>query len=583
MELPTYTNIWKIEKRLYKLYDFRLPMPLPVGQMAAFLAIAIPYTLLLTMIGMPFSHTWVWLYVLPPALLAWLVTRPVLEGKRLPELVLSQLRYLGEPKTWCRMAPLTEVDEIIVVARVWRAPAQLCPAAGAPAATAAAVVADAAVGQAAAGHADLLAAAGERAVPVAEAQPHGAGAPDPAARVPAAAPAADGAGALDPAAWVPAAAPAADGVAVPSAAASVVGPAAVTARQPALAEAAEPVRERVRARAGATSASASAAGTARPVVTVRTVSPASRPLHVVERALRASPGGPAGPPREQVVIVPGGHRPGKPDPVQRDQARARLSLPGPARIVVLGCTAGAGQTVTTLLAGQVLASLRGEPVAVLDLRPGSGSLTELATSIPRLLPGLPAAAADEQAGRTSSHGLSQERGLQVVTADSQDDRAADAAWLIDAVVARYPLTLADPAAGQVPRALHVADQLVLVAPASPDAANALAMTLEWLEAHNHRDLASGAVMVLNGVSARTAGYVDGAAAVATGRCRAIVRVPWDDQLPGHGPIGTAAVHAYTAIGGLVVAGLADPVMQRAGLVSGDGRRAEPDTRRGSSR
>ncbi len=95
MELPTYTNIWKIEKRLYKLYDFRLPMPLPVGQIAAFLAIAAPYMLILTMAGMPFSHTWLWLYVLPPGVLAWLVTRPVLEGKRLPELVLSQLRLPG--------------------------------------------------------------------------------------------------------------------------------------------------------------------------------------------------------------------------------------------------------------------------------------------------------------------------------------------------------------------------------------------------------------------------------------------------------------------------------------------------------
>ena len=40
MELPTYTNIWRIEKRLYKLYDFRLPMPLPVGQIAVFAAIS---------------------------------------------------------------------------------------------------------------------------------------------------------------------------------------------------------------------------------------------------------------------------------------------------------------------------------------------------------------------------------------------------------------------------------------------------------------------------------------------------------------------------------------------------------------
>ena len=57
MELPTYTNIWKIEKRLYKLYDFRLPMPLPVGQIAVFLAIAVPYMVILTLAGIPFSHT----------------------------------------------------------------------------------------------------------------------------------------------------------------------------------------------------------------------------------------------------------------------------------------------------------------------------------------------------------------------------------------------------------------------------------------------------------------------------------------------------------------------------------------------
>ena len=120
MELPTYTNIWKIEKRLYKLYDFRLPMPVPVGQVAAFLAMAIPYMLALTLVGMPFSHTWVWLYVLPPGAAAWLVTRPVLEGKRLPELVKSQLRYLAEPRVWCRMAPLGESDVIMVTGRVWR-------------------------------------------------------------------------------------------------------------------------------------------------------------------------------------------------------------------------------------------------------------------------------------------------------------------------------------------------------------------------------------------------------------------------------------------------------------------------------
>ena len=111
MDLPTYTNIWRIEKRLYKLYDFRLPAPLPITWIAVFAGITVPYIFFLVVIGLPFNHNLVWLYVLPPGVLTWLTTRPVIESKRLPELVSSQLRYLSEPQTWCRMAPLAEKDD----------------------------------------------------------------------------------------------------------------------------------------------------------------------------------------------------------------------------------------------------------------------------------------------------------------------------------------------------------------------------------------------------------------------------------------------------------------------------------------
>jgi len=97
VDLPTYTSIWRIEKRLYKLYDFRLPMPLPIGQVTVFVAIAVPYVVLLQLLGLGLNHTLIWLYLLPPGLATWLVTRPVLESKRLPELIRSQLRYLTEP------------------------------------------------------------------------------------------------------------------------------------------------------------------------------------------------------------------------------------------------------------------------------------------------------------------------------------------------------------------------------------------------------------------------------------------------------------------------------------------------------
>jgi TcpE family len=577
MELPTYTNIWKIEKRLYKLYDFRLPMPLPVGQVAAFLAIAIPYMLILTMAGMPFSHTWVWLYVLPPGVLAWLVTRPVLEGKRLPELVLSQLRYLSEPRTWCRMAPLAERDQIFVAARVWRRSVALPPAALPPAA-----VPQAEPRQdhlAGARHADVGLVVGAASDAVAE---------PAAAATPAAAAADIRAGSVRPV-WPnrPAITARATGLAARSAAggqteravpATPVMPAvpaasampavpAASATPATAAARAQPAPATVRATAGpvrATAAPASA-GASQPTLTVRTDSTAGRPLHVVERALRNSPGARSDGWHDHVVVVPGGHRPGKPDQVQRDQARARLPLPGPARIVVLGCTAGAGQTATTLLTGHLLASLRSEAVAVLDLSSGPGSLTEQARQIPRLLPGRQGTAAADEPG------LNRERGLQVVTADRPADQPEDAGRLIDAVVARYPITLADPAAGRVPRALQIADQLILVAPASADAAGSLAMTLEWLEAHGHANLARAAITVLNGVSDQTAPYVDKAAAVAAGRCRAVVQVPWDGRLAGGSAVGSAAVQAYTALAGVLVSGLADPAELEA-LQSESGRR-----------
>src|SRR5690349_12520573 len=94
-------------------------MPLPINWIAVFAGITIPYIVLLIAIGLPFNHTLVWLYVLPPGVLTWLTTRPVIENKRLPELVESQVRYLTEPRTWVRLTPLSEKDQMVLTARVW--------------------------------------------------------------------------------------------------------------------------------------------------------------------------------------------------------------------------------------------------------------------------------------------------------------------------------------------------------------------------------------------------------------------------------------------------------------------------------
>jgi MinD-like ATPase involved in chromosome partitioning or flagellar assembly len=585
LDLPTYTNIWRIEKRLYKLYDFRLPMPIPVGQIAVFAAIAVPYVLILKVAGLPFSHTLLWLYILPPGALAWLVTRPVLEGKRLPELVVSQLRYLNEPRTWCRMAPLAERDETAVVVRVWRRAASERPAARQPAVAAGMEVApvlppaaEAVEPAAAAGidAASVLAPAAETVVPppaaaaVAERpalERHLPTGPVPA--WPEAAPAAGPVG--RPAPESPAQprrpAPVPPSAAIPGVppSAAIPGQAASAAIPGQAASAAIPGQAAARAvpAAAAPPPAQPSPSPPRPVVTVTGDAPGERPTRMVERALGNPSQRRAAGWHDRVVVVPGGHRPGRPDQLQRDRARARLPIAGGHRVVVLGCTVGAGQTVAALMTGELLASLRDEQVAVLDLNPGDGSLAQRARAVPSL---------------TGSGHPAPSR-LEIVTREAGAAGAADAddvTRIFELLAARYPLTLADPGAAAVPRVLAAASQLILVAPASQDAAAALAATREWLEAHGHAGLADGAITVLNGVSRHTMPHVEQAEALARGRCRAIVRVPWDDGLrntrpervasprqdvpaapgAGAGTLSLAALQAYTALAGVLVTALA---------------------------
>ncbi len=772
MDLPTYTNIWRIEKRLYKLYDLRLPMPLPLGQIAAFAGITVPYILLLTLIGIPFNHNLFWLYVLPPWALTWLATRPVLENKRLPELLGSQVRYLGEPSVWCRMAPAMEKDEIVVSGRVWHASRQPAPqaavvesrqrapvparaggqpkwAAPAPAgprrrteprhrrpaapqsqpvmtavgqvtvpngqaaagfvqqrarggrapildsrvvpretwpperAAAAAVrpprraprpVPPSAAGDQQSGwatrarpggtgnwpaeaprprvievaHAESGKPAGRRAprpsgdplqpvsgaVHAENSRPAAGGAAGPVQQTVAAAHAAPGpqaarvapkpvggpvrpatgvthtgedrpatgsapgpvSGPLQPAAGVARAEngqsagqggprPATGPLQPPTKAAGPVSqlppagaPAPVSQLPPAGAPA--PVSQLPPAGAPAPVSQLPPAGTQvgasrgqpgdqgrdvgrrTPLVTVAHGPGEERPARAVEQVL-SGPAGPRGRSwHDRVTLVSGGHGPGRPrvgDQEERDKARARMPLPGPRRIVVLGCTSGAGQTVTALLTARLLASLRAEPVGALDLNPGSGSLTQRAQSAP-------AATVHELLSAVIPAGQAHRPapGLEVIGADPApvkglDDR--DFVRIGECLAARYGISLVDPGASAVGRVLAIADQLVLVAPASGDAPRAVSMTREWLEAHDHRVLAANAVMVVNGVSGRSMADVEQAEAIMRGRCRAIVRVPWEEQLgqdggpcAGSAPLRLQVRQALTALAGVLVSG-----------------------------
>src|ERR1035438_5692576 len=151
----------------------------------------------------------------------------------------------------------------------------------------------------------------------------------------------------------------------------------------------------------------------------------------------------------------------------------------------------------------VLATLRGEPVAALDLNPGQTSLTDMARTSPA------ASARGLLAGPTPTVPGQRGRGrLDLIAHDTSPDGGSaladeEYARVLEILTSRYLLTLTDPAGSAVARVLSAADQLVLVAPASADAARAVAMTMEWLDGHGYEELCTGAITVINGVSKRS--------------------------------------------------------------------------------
>ncbi|MCP9979459.1 TcpE family conjugal transfer membrane protein [Actinomadura madurae] len=832
MDLPTYTNIWRIEKRLYKLYDLRLPMPLPLVQIGVFLGVFVPWIVLLRVVGIPFESPWHVLYIVPPGVLTWMATRPVIEGKRLTELLLSQSRYLSEPRTWCRLTPIREPREVVIVARVWRRaeapapaaameraaiksrrrrardpePVPIAPPAAAPAPVvprpAAAAAPPSLVEYAAqrepavppkawrrttrdiSHEDDVLPVAAEiehpPATPRLEAPPPAApgsgkrafasgvrrpGAPaevwqaeaPPGTRpdipVPQPAPSVrwvtpaeetfngepgdkkvaghraphrdtpstprphatrpdipmvpgafgahpqqQPAHAQEPeqpqgrspvpsaeTVWPPRPAPEQEQAASPGgepeaqpahAGAEETRPSARPTRpeqqvvraqeqperpeeqraraqeQPAQeasaspseearsgGEAEKPEDEGARSGAGETRPSArptrpeqqvaraqeqqgvlrepprpwskGLSKPMRPAVTDNLMwppvpeagAPAAQgtpvqppaPPPVEEEAppreVRSQPASPvrprplppppAPPPsgpaitppgpehevtsgglRRLIHAVGGGH--GEID--AEYQQRIQQPFHGTRHVVVLGCTGGAGQTVTALMLGHTFAQHNGEPVVAIDVNPGPGALARRTRSdTNETLTGLITRADQVNSLTAIRRYTSQAKsGLDVIAAGKNplqalDDR--DYALAIRTLDRFYSVTMLDAAAAVVARVLPYADQIVLVAPASADAPRAVAMTFEWLDGHGYEELRSRAVTVINGVSRRSMDDVEQAEAVARGRCRALVRIPWDDHLSmDRAPrnelksLRTPTRRAYLALAGVVAGG-----------------------------
>lgn len=122
LELRTHTRLWQVEKKLYKVYDYTLPMPISVRMIGIFLLTALPWAAVCLMIGVkfapPFGHL---IWVVPPAALTYMGSKPVAEGKRLGELLVSQISfYVGQSSAYAGMRRHAAPDRIHLRAEVWR-------------------------------------------------------------------------------------------------------------------------------------------------------------------------------------------------------------------------------------------------------------------------------------------------------------------------------------------------------------------------------------------------------------------------------------------------------------------------------
>lgn len=108
MELRTYTGLWQVEKRLYKLYDISLPYPVSVKQIGIFIASAVPWMTLMAILRVPFENPWFGLWLVPPVMFVFYANRPVAEGKTIIDFLASQIRYYLGHRSYAALVPVEE-------------------------------------------------------------------------------------------------------------------------------------------------------------------------------------------------------------------------------------------------------------------------------------------------------------------------------------------------------------------------------------------------------------------------------------------------------------------------------------------
>lgn len=254
--------------------------------------------------------------------------------------------------------------------------------------------------------------------------------------------------------------------------------------------------------------------------------------------------------------------------------RVRRPVKGCQRIAVVARKGGVGKTTVSLGLGHVLASVRHDRTVAIDANPDAGTLGYRMPTVGK------GTITDLVRDGDDIHRYSEARlytafapsRLEVVA--SNDDPSVvvpvggdDYRRAIEVLERHYNLVISDTGSDithSVTRAvLNEADQLVVVSTPSLDGARAAAKTLDWLEHNGHARLASEAVVVINGLKARTSVDVDRVLTHFSGRVRAVETIPWDRELEAGGRadlelMQPATRRAFTHLAAATMDGFAQP-------------------------
>jgi putative peptide zinc metalloprotease protein len=227
---------------------------------------------------------------------------------------------------------------------------------------------------------------------------------------------------------------------------------------------------------------------------------------------------------------------------QETEERLRAPIDGSRHVVVMSRKGGVGKTTMTLALGSTFASLRGDRVIAVDANPDAGNLAHrVAPSNGRTITDVLADADiiasyaelrqyTTQAPRSRLEVLASDDDPSIGMALHRDDYHR----LIGLLDRFYNLLLLDTGTGILDSAnqglISEADQLVLVLRAGLDGGRAAALTLDWLDQHEHQELVRRAVVVINSVRDGSGAPLDPIRSHFERRCRHVLCVPWDGAL-----------------------------------------------------